>query len=98
MHGDSSLMRRMPVFPQVNSLPGSECGPPLCYGYGQIDCGQRRPNVRRHVVFAFNGMKEKRITVRREASEEALQIATHVGIGVLLDEERSGGMAQVQSQ
>ena len=51
-----------------------------------------------HIIVPLSGVTEERIAVRREAGKEALQIATDFRVGVLYDQERSGGVEQLQSR
>jgi hypothetical protein len=62
----------------------------------QIDRRERRPDVRGHVIVAFDRMHEQRIAVAHEAREESFEIAPHVRVGVLLDQQRGGRVLQVQ--
>jgi len=49
--------------------------------------------VSRHVVRPLGLVHEQGIAVRDETLEEGDEIALHIGIGILLNEERRGGMA-----
>ena len=86
------------VFPQINPLPRSQREPPVANRNGKIHRRQRRADVRGHVVIAFGGMAEQRVAVRREPREKSVQIAAHVGIGVFLDQQRGGRVAQMQRE
>ena len=49
----------------------------------------------RHVVIAFGCVLKKRISVRDQSGEEPLQVAANFQIGVFLDQQGSGRMAQM---
>src|SRR5713226_6704051 len=49
-----------------------------------------------HVVLALARVLEERIAIRHEAAEEALQVPAHFGVGVFLDQERRGGVLEMQ--
>ena len=98
MEGHATGVRVLTVLPQVNPLPSPQGEPAITDGDGQVYPGQRGANVRRHVVFALSGVNEKRVAIGGEATEKALQIAADVWIGVLLYQERSGSVAQMQGQ
>lgn len=48
--------------------------------------------MRRHVVGAFAVVLIEPFALRRERREDALEIAQHGGVGVLLNDERGGGV------
>jgi hypothetical protein len=50
--------------------------------------------VRRHVVRAFGVVAVGGIAVRGEAGEDRLEIAPHVGVGVLAQDERRAGVLE----
>jgi transcription elongation GreA/GreB family factor len=53
--------------------------------------------MRRHVVRTFKRVSEERITIRNEASEERDEVTLHIGISVLLNDERRRCVAAVSS-
>ncbi len=53
--------------------------------------------MRRHVVGTFKRVNEERITIRNEASEERDEVTLHIGISVLLNDERRRGVTAVSS-
>jgi hypothetical protein len=87
-----------PMFPKVNTLPGSERNCAMGNWDGKVHCGEGRSDMSRHVILAFVVVDEQGIAILYKASKEALQIAAHIGVGVFLDQERGGRMANVQSQ
>jgi len=52
----------------------------------------------RHVVRSFRGVAVDPVAFGDEPAEEPLQIALHVGVRVLLDHDRRGGVADVEGQ
>ena len=51
-----------------------------------------------HVVVAFRGVNEHAVAIRHEAGEEGFQVAADVGVSVFLNEERGGGVAEMESK
>lgn len=43
-------------------------------------------------------MPEDRVTLGHEPAEVSLEVPLHLGVGVLLDQERSGGVTDVESE
>ena len=89
-------MRRGAVFPDVDALPGAEGEFTVHDGEAQVHRGQRGADVRGHVVAALAGVLEERVAIRGEPGEEALQVAADFRVGVFLDEQRSGGVPEMQ--
>jgi hypothetical protein len=52
----------------------------------------------RHIVVALGCMHKHRISVSNQSTKEVLEVSPNIRIGVLLDQERSRGMAKVNSQ
>ena len=95
---DDALMRGTAVFPEIDALPGAQREPAMVDGNGNVDRRQGSPDVGWHVVIAFGRMNEKRIAIRNKPGEEFLEIASHIRIGIFLDEQRGRSMAKVQSK
>ena len=89
-------MSRTAVFPEVNALPRAKGKPAAHNRNGKIDGGERRPNVRRHIVLSFRGMNKQRVTVRHQPGEKAFQVAPHVRVGILLDQQGRRCVANVK--
>jgi hypothetical protein len=49
----------------------------------------------RHIVISFGCVPKKRISIRDQSGEESLQVAADFQIGVFLDQQGSGCMAQM---
>jgi hypothetical protein len=96
LHGDAPGMRRAAMFPNVNALPGAQREAPIVERDAEIHRGQRGANVRGHIVIAFGGVNEEWVAVLHQAGEISLEVATDVGVGVLLDQQRGGSVPEVQ--
>lgn len=75
------------MLPDVDPLPGTEAQLPTGYRHAQVDRRQCRPDMRRHVIVALDGVGEECIPVWHQAREEPLEVATDVGVGVLLNQQ-----------
>jgi len=91
-------MGRAAVFPEVDSLPGSQREAPVRDGDGEVHGGQGGANVRRHVIVSFDRMPEERITVGHETGEESFQITAHVRVGIFLDQQGSRSVTEMEGQ
>ena len=96
MDSHAAPMRMMAMFPEVNALPRAQRQLAPLERNAEIHRGQRRAHVSWHVVFAFSGMPENWIAIRREPRKQALQVALYFGIGILLNEQRRGRVLQVE--
>src|ERR1035437_6787779 len=68
----------------------------MANGNGKVDGRKGGAHVCGHVVVALDGVREQRIPVRHKAGEEMLQITPHVRVGVLLNQQGGGGVAEVE--
>ena len=84
------------MFPQINALPRAQREASAAQRQAQIHRRQRGADMRGHVIRALAGVGKQRIAVRHETLEKAFEIPAHVRVGVLLDEQRSRGVPQVQ--
>lgn len=89
-------MRRRPVFPNVYTLPCAQPQRTAVEGDGKIHRRQRRPDVGRHVIVSFRRVHKQGITIRNKPFEEAVQIRTHVGISIFLDQNGCGSVLKVE--
>src|SRR2546421_182227 len=80
MDRNNAGMRRFAMFPEINSLPGSERKLAATKWNGEVHRGQRRADVRRHVVIAFGGMDEMGIAIRDQTGEKVFQIPAHIRV------------------
>ena len=81
-------MWRVSMFPQVDSLPGTQSTTAI--GDRQVDVRLRQhaSHVRRHVIGSFSRMRKHRITVRHLALHECLEVTHDCGIGVFTQNQR----------
>src|SRR5436190_6685911 len=96
VHNNPAPMGMGAVFPQINPLPGAERQFSTRNRNRDVYGGQRRPNVRGHIIFTFLGVFENRIPVRDEPRKKAFEIAPHFRISILLDNQRRGGVLHMQ--
>ena len=94
----AARMRVMAMFPNINALPGAEGRLATNDGNAEVHRGQRRANVRRHVVLALARVLKQRVAIGNQPRKKSLQIAAHFRVGIFLDQQRRGGMAQVQRE
>jgi len=89
-------MRRATMFPNVNPLPCAKRHPPLMHRNAQVNRGERGADVRRHIVITFSRVNEKRITVADEPRKKTFQVAPHVRVRILLNQQRRRCVPQMQ--
>jgi hypothetical protein len=85
------------VLDQIDALPRAERERAAGHRHVQGDAGQHGLDVGRHVIGAFNRVHPAGV-LRRQPAQRRGEIGAHVGIGVLLDDERRRGVAQVNEQ
>jgi hypothetical protein len=98
MQGDLPATRRAPMLEQINPLPGPQGELALQDWNCELHAGQRRADVRRHVIGAFIHVPISPRLLRRQAVEKRLQIGANVRRGVLLNELSGGGVPAKQGQ
>src|SRR5690606_33913868 len=81
------------MLPEVDPLPGAEREATVSHGNVEAYRGERALDVRRHVIGPLVCMPEPRGVLGNELVEELLEILTRGGIGVLLDAEARGRVA-----
>ena len=59
---------------------------------------KNRPDVRSHIVGAFDGVTEVFAGFGHQAFEEVAEIEGYVRVGVLLNDERGGGVLDEEGQ
>lgn len=91
MQHDLAPVRPTAMFEQVETLPCAEHQPPGRDRNGQRNRRQRRLDMGRHIVQPLVAVNQighrRRIGIGNEPSEEGVEIAPHVGVGVLLNEQ-----------
>jgi len=93
MQHDLTLVRRAPVLEEIDALPSPKNQPPRRYGDSELRLQQRRPDMGRHVVETFAFVDVALAVFWRDRLEKIFQIRPDIGVGVLLNEKRGGGMA-----
>src|SRR5581483_7019459 len=93
MHDQLALAAVAAMFPEVNALPSAKAELALHDGNGKRRGGERGLDVRRHVVRSFGVVLIERIALWHESIQPALEVVLRGGIGVLLDDEARGGVA-----
>ena len=71
---------------------------PLDQRDGQLRLRERGADVRGHIVGTLGGVPVPGRVFGREPLEELVEIADHVGIGILLDGERRRGVLDERGQ
>ena len=85
-------MTVVPVFVQVDSLPGSQTEPSAHNRHTERTVSQNRAHMGWHIVGPFCGMLEFRIAVGHATRHESLEIPAHRRIGVLAQHQRGTGV------
>ncbi len=75
------------MFEEIDALPGAEGESATVDGNTQIDAGKHSPNVRWHVVGAFEGVGVELGVLGHQSLEVSLDIDDHIRVVVLLDGE-----------
>ena len=74
------------MFEQKNPLPSPELQSPVGDGYGQLSLRQGALDVRRHVVGALVVMPVKHDIFGDNPTQKSIEIASHVGRIIFLDQ------------
>jgi hypothetical protein len=83
---------------QVDSLPSSKDQPSRGNGNGELRGQERSFYMRRHVVGTFTSMNVACAILGRDLFEKSFEIGTNIGVGVLLNKQRGGGVAAENRQ
>lgn len=83
---------------EIDSLPGAKQQTPVLHRNRELGLGQRRSDMGGHVVRPFGRMTVERRVFGHQTAEESLQIPLHVGIGILLNRQGSGGVTAEKSE
>ena len=82
----------------IQTLPGAECKLAVDDWDRFTAMGERRSNVRRHIVRSFCRVPVSGSALRDETFKEVSQIEHNIRISILLDHERTGGVLNENSQ
>ena len=86
------------MFEEIDALPGAEGELPAIDGDAEVDAGEDGANVGGHVVRPLKGVTELARVFGNEAFEKVFDVGDHIRVVVLLDGERSGGVAAEESE
>lgn len=87
---------RMPVFPEIDTLPGSQHELPFEYRDRQTGRGKGGFDMCRHVICAFEGMGVMRIVFRHQTIQPGLEIMAGGRVGIFLNQQAGRGMPDKQ--
>jgi hypothetical protein len=93
-----AAMRARAVFPEIDALPRAEREAATGQRNRQLHGGQRRSDMRGHIVRPFIAMPVQRIAIDDQPREESIEIAANIGVGVLLNHQARGRVANEQRQ
>src|SRR5438105_11187943 len=93
MHEQLALAAAATMLPQIDALPRAETELAVYRGNGKRGGGKRCLDMRRHVVGSFGIVPVERVALGDEAIEPALEILFRCRIGILLDKQACGRMA-----
>ena len=90
------------VFTEPDALPGAE-GEAVDAatgfdGQGELSAEQAGEHVGGHVVIAFQCVAEVGQVAGHQAAQEGIHVVAHVGVGVLIEGQRGGGVQQLHMQ
>ena len=102
LRNNATIMGPIPMLKQINPLPRTQHRHACDNWNADRDRHQGRLDMRRHVVGALIGMRKvrhRRMSCRRhQTREERFEVRLHFGVGVLLDQERTGGVLNKERQ
>lgn len=98
MQDDLPAMRIRTMLEKVDALPGAEQQTAVSDRDREVRLGKRRPNVCRHIVGAFGAMAVAGIARRSQPPKEVQKIGEHIGVRILLDQQRRGRVPQKDRQ
>ncbi len=86
-------MRARPMLEKIDTLPGSKCKTSIEYRDSQGSLSKHASNVARHIVRTLGGVPVPGLFFLYESPEEFVEIAHNIGVGIFLNGQRRGGMA-----
>src|SRR5687768_4633371 len=96
MEVDGAAVGMAAVFPEVDALPGPEAEAAVLEGDGEVHAGEGAADMGGHVVGTFGGVDEEAVAVWNDAGHEGFEVAANIGVGVFLNEQGGGGVANVE--
>jgi hypothetical protein len=94
---DLAPVRTSAMLDQIDALPGAERELSPKHRDVQRDAREHRLHVRGHIVRPL-GLMHPRCARGREVIESRQKIGANIGIRILLNDQRSGGVPQVQEE
>ena len=86
-HGKPAPVSCSAVFPQEYALPGAKAALSITHWQGQVGAGEHGSDVSWHIIRTFRRVFEERITVGYQPCHVTLQVGTHIGVGVLAQDQ-----------
>lgn len=80
------------MFPQKDPLPGSQCEVPIDNWNPERGAGQRRLDMRGHVIGTFRGVSVERVVLGYQSFEPVLEVRSGGWVRVLLDRQAGRGV------
>lgn len=88
VHQYVAKLRIRTVLEYIKSLPGAERELPVTHWNGKLRGCKSCANMGWHIVAAFGGVPEPGRALRDQPLEKFAEVALHIRIGVLLNDER----------
>ena len=102
MHDDLAIMGVVPMFEEVNALPGAQRQRAAGNGNAYRNLRQSRFDMGGHVVRAFHGVDNpghrRIVRGRNKPCKECLQISLDIRVGVFLHQQGTGGVPHEKRQ
>jgi hypothetical protein len=95
---EGAAVRRGAVLEQEDALPSAELQPSVGDGDAELGLGQRALDVGRHVVRPFVIVAVERDIFWHDAMQKSTEVAPHIGRCILLDQQRRGGVRDVEGE
>jgi len=98
MSRDAPTVWVLPVFAEIDALPGAERRPAVAHRQAERGLRQQTADVGRHVVGSLGIVAEEWIPPRDQALPETLDVPHDLRVGVLLDHQGCAGVLDLQGQ
>ena len=80
------------MLPQVDALPRPEGELARSQWHRQMRRREHGAHVRRHVIRTLVHVGEERVSIGYQPREEGVEISAHIGVCILLNDQRGGGV------
>ena len=91
-----TMMGSLPVFPEIDALPGAQRTAPGANRQAQARLGNQRAHVGRHIVRTLGSVAKHRVAVGDQMLHEGLEVVANVRVGVLAQHQRRAGVPAEQ--